>query len=247
MKNMKVEITHENSKIWLRFTTSEFSRTGFTDYTDGLWKIINASKWHIKESKYIYSGKGKSLHRTVMEYWYGQEWCEKMSKKGFVIDHIDNDGFNCLYENLEFLTHVKNWHYKGNYYDKERIEKLPIAAINIFKKKDGDKFQITIGFNTPFSNAQGEVISKAFFVYETKDYDLVLADALSLVESVGKGQIAIHRLRYNRLKWEPPYHYINSDGIPLKGGNVVNVNGEWFIVRGDEFQIVKIAPDDTLW
>jgi hypothetical protein len=169
-----------------------------------------------------------------------------MIKKGFVIDHIDNDGFNCLYENLEFLTRIKNWHYKGNYYDRERTEKSSIAAVNIFKKKGGDKFQITIGFNAPFSNQQGQTISRAFFVYDTLDYDLVLSDALLLVESVGNGQINTQHLRCNRLRWETQNH-INADGLPLKAGNVININGEWFMVQGDGFQIDKIAPDNTLW
>ncbi len=245
MKKSKVEITHENNKIYFRYNGHESKKLGYTDYTDELWEIITSSKWHVK-GKYIHSGK-KSLHRTVIEYWYGKDCCEKMSGNGFVIDHIDNDGFNCLYENLEFLSHSKNWHYKGNYYDKERVAKIPIAAVNIFKKKSGDKFQITVGFNVPLVNPQGQKFSTAFFVYDTKDYDLVLSDAVFLVEAVGKGEIDMSHLRCNRSKFEPLLQMKVSGARP-KTGSFIQVDGQWAVVLGDDFPVIaKIAPDNTLW
>lgn len=246
MKNTKLDITHENNKIYLRFINPEFQKLGFADYTDELWELINSSKWRIKE-KYIYSGR-KSLHRTIMEYWYTKECCEKASENGFVIDHIDNDGFNCLYENLEFLSHSKNWHYKGNYYDKERVEKIPIAAVNIFKKKSGDKFQITIGFNVPLVDSQGQQFSKAFFVYDTKDYNLVLSDAVMLVESVGNDEIDISNLRCNHSRFEPYYYFTTTGPHRPQTGSIINVDGKLFIVQGNDFPVIhKIAPDNTFW
>ena len=157
--NAHVEITHENSKIYLRFTgidDVDFYKTGLADYTDDLWEVISKSKWRT-DGKYIYSGT-KTLHKIVMEYWYGIDCHKKMIENGFVVDHIDNDGFNCLYENLEFLNRIKNWFYKGNYYDIERAKKIPMAAVNIFKKKSGDKFQITIGFNKTFKDRTFKII-----------------------------------------------------------------------------------------
>lgn len=245
--NTHVKITHENSKIYILFTgidDVDFYKTGLADYTDDLWKVISQSKWRT-DGKYIYSGI-KTLHKIVMEYWYGKDCHKKMIENGFVVDHIDNDGFNCLYENLEFLNRIKNWFYKGNYYDIERAKKIPMAAVNIFKKKSGDKFQITIGFNMPFFNPQGQTIGKAFLGYDTDDYNLVLSDALLLVESIGKGQINIRHLRCNRVKSEPLY-YIKADEGSLRPGNVLNVNGEWLMIQGDGFQVIKVAPDNTMW
>lgn len=245
MKKLKVEITHENDKIYLRFSNPEAQFLGFADYTDELWEIINSTKWRIKE-KYIYAGN-KSLHRTVMDYWYGKECCEEMSKNEFVIDHIDNNGFNCLYENLAFLSRSKNWHYKGNYYDKERIETIPIAAVNIMKKMGGDKFQITIGFNVPLVNSQGQQFSAAFFVYDTNDYDLVLSDALTLIESAKKGEIDFRHLRFDRYKLEP-FYMVKINGPSLPSGSIIDVDGKILIVHRFDYPVIqKIAPDNTLW
>jgi hypothetical protein len=243
MTNIQPKITHENDKIYLRFTTSEFDKVGVVDYTNDLWQMIRTAKWRT-DKNYIYSGK-ESLHRLVMEYWYGKEHCKQKIKSGSVIDHIDNDGFNCTYENLEFLDRIKNWTYKGQYYDRKRSKATSIAAIHIFKNKSGDRFQITIGFNVPFYNSQGQAISKAFLAYNTLDYDLVLSDAVQLVESVERRKIQINHLRCNHLKYELQ-RFIKTNGIPLRAGNVINVNGEWLMVQGDGVQIEKIALDNAL-
>lgn len=246
MRNVQPKITHDNNKIYLEFTDSETSKLGITDFNEELWQIISTLKWRVKDSKYIYSGK-RSLHRSVMEYWCGIDYCKKMDENDFVIDHFDNDGFNCLYENLGFLNRGKNWHYKGNYYDKKRVDAIPKAAINIFKKRGGDKFQITIGFNKIFMDSEGRKLSKAIFVYDTSDYDLVLSDAVTLAESVEKGAININILRYNRMKSEP-LHSIRVDGLRPRTGSILNIDGKLAIVQGNDFPAIhKIAPDNTLW
>jgi len=59
-------------------------------------------------------------------------------------------------------------------------------------------------------------------------------------------EINIQLLRFNRKKVEHPY-FITSEKNDLKPGNVLKVDGEWVIIQGEGFQVVKIAPDDTLW
>lgn len=135
-------------KIWLHIQDRK-SKTyiGVTDYNDELLKILSIGTWHVKASNYIYSNHYKKyLHQVVMEYWYGQECCQKMTDNDFVIDHLDNNGLNCQYENLEFLKKRKNLHLKGNVYDKTQREQIPTAAVSIFKRKEGE-FQITIFCN----------------------------------------------------------------------------------------------------
>lgn len=243
MTNIQPEITHENNNIYFHFTASEFDRVGISDYTHDLWQIISTAKWRT-DRNYIFSGS-KSLHRIIMEYWYGEEQCKQKIRSGSVIDHIDNDGFNCKCENLEFLDRIKNWTYKGQYYDKKRSIIASSAAINIFKNKFGNRFQITIGFNVPFYDAQKKAISKAFLVYNTLDYDLVLSDAVQLVESVERGQIQLNLLRCNHLRYEYQRFIISSENS-LKPGNVIFINGEWFMIQGDGVKIEKIAPENGL-
>jgi hypothetical protein len=68
---------------------------------------------------------------------------------------------------------------------------------------------------------------------------------VQLVESVERRKIQINHLRCNHLKYELQ-RFIKTNGIPLRAGNVINVNGEWLMVQGDGVQIEKIALDNAL-
>lgn len=38
-----------------------------------------------------------------MEKWYGKETLDEMTEKGWVVDHMNNNGYDCRICNLEFL------------------------------------------------------------------------------------------------------------------------------------------------
>jgi hypothetical protein len=238
---MPVEVKSEHNKIWLHITDRKSeSYVGCTDYNDELFKIVSSVSWHVKKSHYIYSSQYKKyLHQVVMEYWYGQECCQKMYENGFVIDHLDNNGLNCQYENLEFLWERKNLHLKGNVFDKTQREQIPIAAVSIYKRRNGE-YQITIGFNKPFYNSNGQAISRGCLVYRARDYDLVLNDALLVQDFLEKGTIAFKDLHNDDFSWDPVYQIVSDKD--LRPGNVVN----GFMVMGDGVLIIKAAPDKSL-
>lgn len=248
---MDYKIERNNEKIYLNFGTQEESiKIGSIDDTDELWEIIQSSTWNItKNPKYIYSNKHKKyLHQVVMEYWYGHECCDKMKANDFVIDHIDNNGFNCVSENLAFLNSTKNRFYKGNYYDKLRREKVPVAALHIFNNCKTGKFQITIGFNQPhILSSTGETLKKLYFLYENKDYDLVLADALYLLESINKGILEFSELRFKYWRYEPVIQIIVPENSNLKSGNFININGVFYLIEGEKMQINRISADKSGW
>lgn len=103
---MNFELSRVNDKIYLHFDYhGGIIKIGITDYTDEIWKLVQSSKWNItKNPNYIFSNKYKKyLHQIIMAYWYELDCCKKMNENNFVIDHIDNDGFNCVSENLVFL------------------------------------------------------------------------------------------------------------------------------------------------
>jgi len=247
---MTVEVKSEHNKIWLNIVNRKGETfVGYTDYNDELFKIISTTSWHVKKSddktnqkksNYIYSSQYKKyLHQVVMVYWYGQECCQSMYDKGFVIDHLDNNGLNCQYENLEFLTERKNLHLKGNVFDKTQREQTPTAAVSIYKRKD-EEFQITIAFNKPFYNTKNQAVNRACLVYKNRDYNLVLNDALLIQDFIDKEVIPLKDLHHDSLSWQPIYQIISN--LELQPGNVVN----GFMVTGDGLQIIKAAPDKNL-
>lgn len=244
---MTLQIKREFGKIYFTFQKGDEIKTGYTDDVDGLRQIIEASSWS-KKNKYIYSNKHrKYLHQVVMEFWHGMENYQKSKDMGFVIDHIDNNGFNCLIENLYFLNRKKNQYYKGNWYDPLRKRQSAIAALHIFSNFKLNKFQITIGFNKPFVGNTGIGISSVWLLYASKSYDLVLADALHILESLNQGMINFTQLRHDKGKYKTVSQIQVPSNSELKGGNIIKISGEWHIVQGDGFKIESVSPDQELW
>ncbi len=46
----------------------------------------------------------KYLHEFVLGFIYGAENIDKMQSEKNIIEHLDNDGLNCTYENLHILS-----------------------------------------------------------------------------------------------------------------------------------------------
>ncbi|QIZ08383.1 hypothetical protein HFZ78_18045 [Priestia megaterium] len=82
----------------------------------------------------------------MMIHWYGVEALKEAYEKNFIVEHMNNDPFDCSIHNLSFAPNNVNIA-KGQTYDVERKEGIPIAAVNMFKDFESQKFQITIGFN----------------------------------------------------------------------------------------------------
>jgi hypothetical protein len=96
----------------------------------------------------------------------------------YVVDHMDNDGYNCNLENLCFIPKEKNTA-KGLTYDKKRAEAIDMLALNIFKDFETQLFQITIAFNAPTGyevKGQIVVITDMKLIYQN-DFERTLANA----------------------------------------------------------------------
>ena len=109
-----------------------------------------------------------------------------------------------------------------------------------------EQYQITIGFNIPFSDRNEKKIIKAYFVYNNSNIDIVLADALKLSEDIKNLTLDLSHLRCEKVV--PIYaKKIPSELNFLKPGNVFQKNGETFMVHGQGVIIHKIAADKSLW
>ena len=61
-------------------------------YTEGNHPYLNSSKLKV------------SLHKFVLQYLYGKEKLDEMLGESNIIEHLDNDGLNCTYDNLHILS-----------------------------------------------------------------------------------------------------------------------------------------------
>lgn len=84
-----------------------------------------------------------------MEFYYGEGAIKKADEKGFVVNHIDNNGFNCRVSNLCFIPNDLN-KAKGLTFDKRRREMVDDLTLTFYKDFITGQFPITITFNKEF-------------------------------------------------------------------------------------------------
>lgn len=240
-----------NDKIY--FLCEGVNMLGSTNYTEELWNEIEERVWHPTKDnsgKYKYiQAADKSLHQLVVDYYFGEEERMKFYEKDYIIEHLDNNGFNCEISNLYFLLKIKNT-YKGWYFDKKVNESLPIMAMAIYHIISNHTFQISIRFNTIFiGQGTDRILQSVFFLYE-ENYEIVLQDAENMMERITKDlQFSIEdfnaRYRYKKISFEysPDILFTEEEKKLPSGSLIVKDNVTYVVDRGDfdKFHIVKNA------
>lgn len=110
-------------------------------------------KWTYSEGvhPYLRSSKlGMSLHEFVLGFVYGAENIDKMQAEGNIIEHLDNDGLNCTYENLHILSDDMN---KAKAFSIDKKSKdsendpFPAYILDVYYLHDKKQFQLQIFMN----------------------------------------------------------------------------------------------------
>lgn len=237
-----MEIRHEHG--YINLIHPKWNKLAVTEYDEGLFKIISETTW-TKNGDYIRSSKlNKSLHQVVMEYWYGEDAVKEAYKNGFVIDHINNNGFDCRICNLNFLHRFRN-SAKGLTFDREREASIYTMALNIFKDFKSKRFQITIGFNKPtlYKNDNGDFtdISSMKLLYND-DFRIVFSDAESILyEAIEYGSYDLSKLRFTDIKYEKAFTTILKP--EEKDAAVVERDGQYYLVLDGKSWISEVAHD----
>ncbi|WP_341875947.1 hypothetical protein [Defluviitalea saccharophila] len=246
-----MDVYKRDNKIY--FLEKNLNVLAYTDFDSKLWEVINATSWNIQKDtkgnpKYLRSSKyRKSLHQIVMIHWYGEDIFEEMKKRNFVIDHIDNNGFNCEISNLSFLYKNENTA-KGLTYDIDRKKTERVAALNIFKDFYTSKFQITIGFNNRYFlmiNGKDVPITSIKFLYND-DYIMVLNDAKSILHGINYyNKVNLSKLNYIDMTYE------NEILLELeeceKGSLIITRDGKTYLMLNEKQWITRVAPDKDLF
>lgn len=123
-----------------------------------------------------------------MRKWYGNEVYKQMKANNYVIDHMDNNGYNCHISNLCFLLKSENTA-KGLTVDKLSNEKAYIA-LTMFKDFSTQLIQSTIVFNYPaiakISNLDIPAIIELVYLLYDCDYELVINDTRTILYNYRK-------------------------------------------------------------
>lgn len=183
-----------------------WSKTALTTYREDYYDELTSVTW-TKKGDYLSNTKLGMLHRYIMEKWYGKEMLSEMSKKDWIVDHMNNNGFDCRISNLAFLPR-KNNVAKGQIVDASYNDIWQHIALTLCKDFSTGYYQIHIGFNDRFllqDPHTGTTLPIAYLkLLYTCNYRIVVIDAMSIIENYKLyKKIDIKKLNCDSWKAEP--------------------------------------------
>lgn len=204
--------TMSENRFWVNEDTLSIYREGWkkvatatvrTDYLEEIQKYTwSTSKDHLQSSL-------GTLHGYIAKKWYTEQVYRDFIDNGFVVEHMDGDGFNCTIENLCFLPNGENIA-KGHTLDKY-IKDKAFIALNLFKDFSTQFYQISIVFNYPAKlicdNINGAIIDSAFLLYDKDElYEIVINDARRIMLEYSKSKtFTPSKLSFVDYKFEGEY------------------------------------------
>ena len=204
----------------------------------GLMKEISKYTWTYsgKEHPYLQSSKlGKSLHRFVLEFLYGQDALEKMLQQGNIIEHLDNDGLNCTYENLHILSSDFN---KAKAFtidnQMDKYQGIPSFITDIYYSHNKNYYQMQITFNKNIYFATTNDITapiEAFF-FQYQDFEELYMDWLYVFRCRQSGLFDVRKFHHNqwKAKFRPQIRL-----MPEERDNIfIERNGKRYLILNTE-------------
>ena len=131
------------------------------------------------EHPYLRCGKtSKSLHEFVLNFLYGEEYVQKMKDAGNIIEHLDNDGLNCTFENLHIVSSDDN---KGKAFmidkknkDADEIDDFPAFVTDVYYSHEGKYFQMQLFVNERIYYIDGLPVES--FIIQYDDFESLFID-----------------------------------------------------------------------
>lgn len=238
----KFEVVNENIHI----SREEWSQVAEVTYREDYYEELTGVTWTL-DNGYIRNSKLGFLHRYMMEKWYGKEVLDDMTQRGWVVDHMNNNGFDCRICNLEFLPARHNVA-KGQILDVESEEMRHHIALNIFKDFETGLYQISIGFNDSiyFWNAktnESRPVNKLYLLYDC-DYKLVIFDAEQILTKYrNEKKFGLDNLNFIDYKCEfPPEIQLTEQEIDeIQNGNrcYIERDGQLYFIPGKHSWILS--------
>jgi hypothetical protein len=228
------KVTHDSKTITINRPT--FKCLASVTYTEDLYNMVVSTTWTRVTSEtgkdYLKSTKYGLLHQLVIRYFYGEDVLNEAYKNNYVIDHLDNNGYECTYENLTLIPKKEN-SAKGLTYDIERAESIRKFAINITKDFDTGEFQISIAFNQLANIRIGdeEIPLVTLYLRYGTEYKTAFIDARSVLNDLNeKGSLNFSNLRHKGFDYRKAEvmfatHEEIASGFVIRDGQIYGLQG----------------------
>lgn len=140
-----------------------------------LLEEVKKYTWTYKDGEHPYLHNSKLniyFHEFVLGFIYGRENIDRMQAEGNIIEHLDNDGLNCTYENLHILSEDLN-KAKAFTIDKKAAElemcmESPAFIMDVYYLHRSKQFQLQLFMNDDiyFNKASGKAAEMFICMYD---------------------------------------------------------------------------------
>ena len=201
-----------------------------SDYP-GLLDEVMKYTWTYYESDHPYLKCGKlntSLHKFVLAFLYGADQLNHMLNNDNIIEHLDNDGLNCAYDNLHIISADYN-KAKAFTIDKERALKpdIPSFITDVYYSHEKHYYQVQVFFNRDvfYNQSNGQPIEELFFQYN--DFRSLYIDWVYIYGCRQQGAFDLSTFHMSRLYAKNrPIIYLTEDE---QDHVFIQRDGQWFL------------------
>ena len=226
----KPKIEHVGNMIVLKRDQWKDHAATISDYP-GLLDEVMKYTWTYYEGDHPYLKCGKlriSLHKFVLAFLYGADQLNHMLDNDNIIEHLDNDGLNCAYDNLHIISADYN-KAKAFTIDKEReLEpEIPSFITDVYYSHVKRYYQMQVFFNRDvfYNQLNGQPIEELVFQY--KDFRSLYIDWVYICGCRLAGTFDISTFHMFRLYAKNrPIVYLTEDE---KDHMFIQRDGQWLL------------------
>lgn len=184
-----------------------------------LLEQVKKYTWTYNEGTHPYlrnSVSGMSLHEFVLGHIYGHEHVKNMIQSGNIIEHLDNNGLNCAYDNLHIISadcnKTKAFSIDKKNKEIEDVFEMRAYATDVYYCHKEKYFQLQVVMNDDiYINTKNNQAAEMFICIYSEFEDLYL-DWLYLLSKIQTRKFDITKFHASKIYvQERPYITINSD------------------------------------
>lgn len=172
----------------------------------GLLEEIKKYTWTYTAGKHPYLRNcklGISMHEFVLSYIYGKDNVKRMRDAGNIIEHLDNDGLNCTYENLHILSEdlnkAKAFTIDKRSKDFEDIKNMPAFILDVYFLHDKECFQMQIFMNNDIYFNINTKRAVEMFICRYDGFEDLYLDWFYLLECLAKKIFDINKMHADKI------------------------------------------------
>lgn len=171
-----------------------------------LLEAVKKYTWTYSEGKHPYLRNSvieMSLHEFVLSFIYGHSHVKNMIASGHIIEHLDNNGLNCTYENLHIIS--SDWN-KAKAFSIDKINKenkntiiMPAYTTDVYYSHTDKLFQMQVVMNDDMYFNKETKRAAEMFICKYDKFDDLYLDWLYLLNNLKERKFDITKFHTDKI------------------------------------------------